>query len=150
MGQPTLVNIDEYTGRDVITMEEWAVNSGGVQRADGVEYVANLDPISAMQDFEAVTKQDLPAGSPVLFVPEGMIFSGTKAAQEMNLQAGENALAQGGLQYRIPLFRLFCKVLLEYQRGEESPWYPWLNSVPRRYNTGASMTYACFGMSKLE
>ena len=26
----------------------------------------------------------------------------------------------------------------------QSPWYPWLNSLPRIYNTGASMTYACF------
>ncbi len=31
-----------------------------------------------------------------------------------------------------------------YERGRDSPWYPWLNSLPRIYNTGASMTYACF------
>jgi hypothetical protein len=144
MGQRTLVNIEEYTGRDVVSMEEWAVNAGGVQRAEGVQFVANLDPISAMQDFEAVTRQDLPAGSPVLFVPEGMIFSGSKAIQEMNLQSAESALAQADLQQEIPLFRVFCKVLLEYSRGEDSPWFPWLNSLPRRYNNGASMTYACF------
>lgn len=142
--QSALVNIEEYTGRDVYTMEEWAVNNCGVQKAEGVELVANLDPISAMQDFEAVAKQNLPAGSPILFVPEGMIFSSSKVPQELNLQAAENELAQANLQAYIPLFRIFCKVLLEYERGEESPWYPWLNSLPRRFNNGASMTYACF------
>lgn len=38
----------------------------------------------------------------------------------------------------------FTEVVSEYAKGEESPWYPYLNSLPRIYNTGASMTYACF------
>lgn len=43
------------------------------------------------------------------------------------------------------LFYMFaCYMCLMLTKIVQSPWYPWLNSLPRIYNTGASMTYACF------
>lgn len=42
------------------------------------------------------------------------------------------------------MFHLFLKVLIEYEKGEESPWFPWLDSLPRRFFNGASMTPYCF------
>lgn len=36
------------------------------------------------------------------------------------------------------------KILAEYEKGQESPFYPWLNSLPRQYFNGVSMTDACF------
>lgn len=33
---------------------------------------------------------------------------------------------------------------MEYERGQESFYYYWLNSLPKVFNNGASMTYACF------
>ncbi|KAL3894393.1 MAG: hypothetical protein SGARI_007757, partial [Bacillariaceae sp.] len=35
-------------------------------------------------------------------------------------------------------------ILVEYEKGVESPWYPWLNSLPRYFSNGASMTDFCF------
>ena len=135
-----VVDIGEYTQRDVYSMQEWATNAG-VQTADGFE-ITSYDG----QDFYAMTQQNIPAGSPVLFVPEGMIFTATKAGQELGqyLSQGEGELARANLQEKVPLFRLFVKVLIEYEKGQESPWYSWLNSLPRLFNTGAAMTYACF------
>lgn len=36
------------------------------------------------------------------------------------------------------------KILVEYEKGEESPWYAWLNSLPRYYTNAASMTPFCY------
>ena len=49
-----------------------------------------------------------------------------------------------GTQQRLPLFRLMIKVLSEYEKGQDSPFYTWLNSLPRQYYNGVSMTDACF------
>ena len=35
---------------------------------------------------------------------------------------------------------LMIKVLLELEKGQDSPWFPWFNSLPRYYTNAASMT----------
>ena len=97
-------------------------------------------------DYSIITNTDLPAGSPVIFVPSEVVLSSINAGQEFGtiLSDGEEQLANAGLLHQIPLFRLFIKILVEYERGAQSPYYPWLESLPRRFNTGSSMTYACF------
>ena len=47
---------------------------------------------------------------------------------------------------KVPLFHVFFKVLAEYKRGDQSPWFAYLNSLPRSFDNGASMTYECFGV----
>lgn len=140
--QGGLVSLDENARRDVVTMEDWAV-SCGVQTSDGFE-LTSYDGL----DYSVVTQEDLPAGSPVLYVPNEMVISSSKAVQEFGgaLREAENELMKGGKvdQRLLPLFRMFVKILAEYEKGRSSPWYAWLNSLPRLYNTGASMTYACF------
>ena len=41
-------------------------------------------------------------------------------------------------------FYLFLKVLLEYSKGGESPYYPWLDSMPRLFYNSVSMTNFCY------
>jgi len=36
------------------------------------------------------------------------------------------------------------KLLSEYEKGQDSQYFPWLNSMPRQYFNGVSMTEACF------
>jgi len=134
------VDVSEGAQRDVFTMADWA-NQCGVQKAEGFE-ITSFDG----QDFFAATQANLAAGSPVLFVPNEMIFSASKSAQEFGnaLQEAEYQLANGKCAEKIPLFRIFIKILVEYEKGEQSPWYPYLNSLPRTYYNGAAMTYACF------
>lgn len=135
-----LVNLDENAQRDVSAMSDWAAGCG-VQKANGFD-ITSYDG----QDYLAVTQNSLPAGSPILQVPNGMVFSSSKAAQEFGgaLSECENQLGIANLQAQIPLFRVFVKVLIEYGKGDSSPWYPWLDSLPRQYFNGASMTNACF------
>lgn len=121
-------------------MDEWATNFG-VQKAEGIQLTSDDG-----ENYYVMTTQNLPAGSPVVFVPSNMILSSFGAAQELgaNIQQAEGKLAEAGLDYQIPLFRVFAKILLEYQNGDQSPYFPWLNAMPRQFYNGASMTYACF------
>lgn len=136
----SVINLEEYTERDVWTMDSWATEYG-VQRAEGVE-LTTYDGV----DYSVMTQADLSAGSPVLCVPEGMVMTSSKAAEEFggSLAQAEQRLVEAGIGYKIPGFHVFCKIIAEYEKGDASPWYPWLNSLPRRFNTGAAMTYACF------
>jgi len=36
------------------------------------------------------------------------------------------------------------KILAELERGQDSPWFPYLNSLPRYYSNGSSMTPFCY------
>lgn len=133
---------DEFAQRDVQGMEQWALQNG-VQKVDGVELTSG-DGV----DWQLVANQGLAAGSPVLYVPSGMVLSSNAVCQEFgqNLQAAENALVQEDklTAQRLPLFRLFVKILVEYEKGQDSIYFPWLNSLPRRYFNGVAMTSDCF------
>ena len=90
----------------------------------------------------AITNQNLPAESPIVCVPRDLILSGGKARQEYGMEAAaaERAIKQSDHTE----FYLFLKVLKEYELGEQSPWYTWLNSLPRFYSNAASMTDFCY------
>jgi hypothetical protein len=122
-------------------MDEWAA-SCGVQRADGFQLtVTNENPL----DVGVMTSQDLPAQSPVIFVPNEMILSSRQAFQEIGrVEAAEKRLVSAKAAEHVPKFYLFLKILREYELGDQSPWYPWFNSLPRYYSNGSSMTPFCF------
>lgn len=134
------INIQENAQRDVFSMEQWARNCG-VQTCEGFQLTSQDG-----MDYSVITNQDLPAGSPVLFAPAQMILSSSVIQDEMggNLEASENALANLGETNRLPLFRLMVKILVEYENGDQSPYYPWLNALPRLFFNGVAMTDACF------
>jgi SET domain len=140
-----LVDINEGVQRDIYTMEEWAVQYG-VQRSDGFQLTMVDNGDGVVDDYIVITTENLAGGSPVVFVPNQMLLASWQAPQEFGnaLDQAEGELSRADLAFQIPLFRLFVKILAEYEKGMDSPWFPWLNSLPRRYNNGASMTYACF------
>lgn len=119
-------------------MEEFATNYGA-QKAPGVELYSDDG-----SDYQLITQQPLGAGQTVLYVPSDIVLSSEKAYQEFGneIQQAEQVLVQidQGTQKRLPLFRLMVKILAEYDQGENSAWFPWLNSLPRVYYNGVSMT----------
>lgn len=128
--------------RDVYAMEQWAAEYG-MQKAPGVElYTADG------ADWQLVTQAPIAAGSSVLYVPSDIVLGSNAVQQELggSLEAAENALVQmeQGLQARLPLFRLMVKILAEWDAGAESPYFYWLNSLPRQFYNGVAMTDACF------
>lgn len=144
------VDTNEGTPRDVWTMEEYMANCG-VQRAEGFQIYDSSEETGASApelDFAVYTSADLPAESPVLSIPAEMILS-SKTVRDTELkgivEAAEASLQILGVKTdQFGMFHLFLKILMEYEKGDESPWFPWLNSLPRKYSNGASMTPFCF------
>ncbi|CAB9499232.1 M protein repeat protein [Seminavis robusta] len=137
------INIDEWTPRDVVSMEEWCT-SCGVQKEEALQLTFS-DPNDA-RDIQVMTNQDLPAGQTVMFVPSSMVLRGNYVRQELGAAtASEELLARrlGQTSETISQFYLFLKILREYEFGDQSPWFPWLNSLPRYFSNGASMTHFC-------
>ncbi|KAL7453946.1 hypothetical protein ACHAWC_005576 [Mediolabrus comicus] len=143
-----VVSVGEDAARDVESMNMWATNMG-IQRCDGCELTATYEEDGfggVAEDWSFVSSQTIAAGSPVLFVPSDVILSSGIVRNELYafLSTAEASLADQGMEKDIPLFALFVKVLAEYERGTDSPFYYWLNSLPRKFNNGAAMTYSCF------
>ena len=145
-GQQGLVNVaDIYSPRDVYSMEAWAAQNG-MQKDPGVELYTDDG-----SDYQLMTQSDISAGQTAVFVPANIVLNSMSVQQEFgpSLQEAEAALLQfdskqGAAQYRLPLFRLMVKILVEYEKGQESLFFPWLNSLPRQFYNGVSMTKACF------
>eukprot|EP00980_Cylindrotheca_fusiformis_P005420 scaffold1157_cov122-Cylindrotheca_fusiformis.AAC.12 len=140
----TVIEIDEGAQRDIGTFDEWAVSVCGIQRVDGFQLVATTNEEEEPLDVGVMTNQDLPAGTPVVFVPNEVTLSANRAKEELGpVPAAEDLFAQLGATSQLPRFYLFLKLLREYELGEQSPWFPWLNSLPRYFSSGASMTDFC-------
>ena len=137
-----VINIDENASREIGAMDEWATNVG-VQRVEGFQLTSE-DGL----DWSVMTTQPIAANSAVLLVPNNVILTSSRARQELeqlgNVQDAVDQLGRLGAGDQIPLFYLFLKVLLEYERGDQSPYFPWLNSLPRLYFNAVSMTDFCY------
>lgn len=131
----------EDAPREIKTMERWAT-SNGVQRADGFK----IEEEEKGKNVFAMTTTDVPSGSPVLFVPEAMILSSSKAIielQQPGMEEAEMFIRSKGAEAEYRQWYLMLKILKEIQNGRDSPWFHWLNSMPRYYSNAASMTDFC-------
>lgn len=141
------VDFEETASRDIGAMEEWAT-ACGVQTADCFQLTvtSNEGEDSAAMDVGVMTTDDLPAASPVLFVPAGMVLSSVLAKEEFGASAteAEELFDKVYNPEDLPYFYLMVKLMAEYEKGDQSPWYAWLNSLPRRFSNGLSMTFFCY------
>jgi hypothetical protein len=138
------IDISENAPRNVMAFDLMWTSERGVLRCDGFE-LAEEDREG--RNVYAMTTIDLPAGSPVLFVPEGSILSSSKAAAELRalpgMEAAERRIVDAGGGSQLRQYYLMLKILVELQRGEDSPWYRWLNSLPRYFSNAPAMTDYC-------
>lgn len=138
------INIAEDAERNLGPFDEWATNCG-VQRVEGFQ----LGSEDGM-DWSVVTSVDLPASGAVLAVPANMIMTSSKSKADLEamsgggVQAAVDQLSRMGAAHTIPKFYLFLQMLVEFERGEESPYFPWLDSLPRLYFNSVSMTDFCY------
>lgn len=135
------VSIERTAIREIGEFQNWAVLCG-VQPENGfclVESDVNDG------DWRSVSSSGTIKDSRVLFVPSEMIFSASITAQEFDgyVNGCLQTLQKKGFAHLIPEFLLFLKVIIEYERGEQSPYYPWFSSLPRKWNTGSAMDDFC-------
>ena len=61
-----------------------------------------------------------------MYVPSNMFLTSYGAKEEFGqCEAAEKLIGNLAGADQFPLFYLFLKVLVEYERGNDSPWYPW-------------------------
>lgn len=138
----TCIDISDSAIRDIPSFHEWAT-AYGVQTAEGFE-LATMSEDPAL-DVGVMTNADMPKDTTVLYVPSEMILSANAAQQEVAglTNEAEELFAKLGTTESLPRFYLFLKLLREYEAGDSSPWFPWLNSLPRYFSNGAAMTHFC-------
>jgi len=133
------VDLSENANRDINSMHEWGYGYG-VQQAEAFQ-LTSWDGY----DFFAMAGADVPAGTCVLYVPRSIFLTSDGSKQEFGPQeAAEKLIGSLAGSDQYPLFYLFLKILVEYELGKDSPWYPWLNSLPRLFNNGAALTPSCY------
>lgn len=137
------LSLERTAQREVGQFQEWA-GQCGVQPENGfaLEEIVSGEN----EDWRAITTTGVSQGSRVLFVPGGMILSAGLVSQEYGDYVGasfEILERKGNLQRVYPQFFLFLRVLVEYEQGMNSPYYPWIASLPRKWDTAVSMDEFC-------
>ena len=151
---PVVLDLAEDASREVTKMMVWA-KSNGVQSGEG----CTLSPESNdnNKDVYVMAMEDLSAGSPVFYVPEELILSSNKAMEEFrysedmmeefllaeNMETAEGIIYSMGAESEIQHFYLMLKILKEVEKGRDSPWFDWLDSLPRYYSNAVSMSPFC-------
>ena len=134
------IDISESATRDTDSMLSWCYNCG-VQHHEGLQLTSH----DGWYDIYAAASTDIPAGTFVMYVPSNMFLTSYGSKQEFGQQEeAEKLIGNLAGADQFPLFYLFLKVIAEYERGADSPWYYWLNSLPRVFNNGAAMTPSCY------
>lgn len=141
-----LLSVDENAPRDVPTMEQWAAQSG-IQRDPGLELFQDASCVlQNPNDWSARAAGPLQSGQPIVLVPREIAWNSQDVKQEFGeaLTPAIKFLSQNGVAPEdIPKFYLLVKLLQHVGAGEQSPYYPWLNAMPRIYFNAASMTPFC-------
>ena len=140
-----LLSLDQTSVRDVDSFINWALNTCGVQTVDGF-YLGQQD-VDSNLDYFATTSTGGTANSLILRVPSEMILSSSQIQEEYSNYIPDACYQvlreKDVLDKSYREFFLFLKLLMEYQNGMNSVYYPWLNSMPRKWNTAASFDYFC-------
>lgn len=127
------IDVSEYAGRNGQTFVDWATHYGALPEN------FQINPRSSNWAAEAI--QPAPAGSRLLYVP-GILKMTAQAAREQDFANLASTIAQyidpskndGEVLLSDHLY-LFLKVLQEYDLGESSGYYPWLDALPRKFST---------------
>lgn len=59
------------------------------------------------------------------------------------METAEQRLHNSNADDQLRHYYLMLKILVEYEKGQESPWFPWLNALPRYFSNAVSMTPFC-------
>jgi len=132
------VDLNENVDRDIASMDQWTYDVG-IERLGGVQ----LDSEDG-RDFSLFLTEPVAAGNFLVKVPAEVTFSSSQAKQELDVQAAVDYLVRLGAGDQASDFYLFVKVLAEHEKGDDSPWFPWLNSMPRLFYNSVSMTNFCY------
>jgi hypothetical protein len=132
------VDVTETAPRNGYSFMEWASHYGIMPEN------FQLQPIQGDVNWGVVATQPARAGQRALFVPSMLrMFTPNIKQQEfpniapMIQQKIDPKTSNGDIDLANH-FYLFLKVLKEYDLGTESPYYAWLDALPRKFNTAVN------------
>lgn len=135
----TKVDVTELAPRNGQGFLDWA-NYYGIRQEN-----FQIDPEG--DNWGAIAVRDAPQGSRVLMVPSTLHLTTMRIRQEDDFANFEPIIAQriapSMTHGEIALanhFYLFLKVLKEYELGTNSPYFPWLDALPRKFSTAIHFT----------
>ena len=136
------LSLDRNAPRQIDSFQEWAANCG-VQAENGFCLVGDM--VDGNEDYHAITTTGVAQGNAILTVPGEMILSASRIAQEFQgyVESPLQVLQQKELSHMQPQFYLYLKLLMELELGVDSAYYPWFESLPRKWNTAVSFDYFC-------
>ena len=129
------VATDEAAPRDYNSFVEWAMNYGIA--AENLQLNEQEKP----GEWGGFAIQAASAGSRVLYVPAMLRLTSRRirteefAALEPTIAQYFDATNTNGQINLACQFYIFLKVLQEFDKGEQSPYYAWLNALPRKFTT---------------
>mmetsp|Transcript_5216 Transcript_5216/g.15184 ORF Transcript_5216/g.15184 Transcript_5216/m.15184 type:complete len:480 (-) Transcript_5216:2248-3687(-) len=129
--------------RDIKALESWAEGQG-VYRGAGFVLSESDDG-----DWSVAVTSDGTVGERVLRVPSSLVISSVEIRQEKEIfdhaSTAIEHLKKNKLESQVDHFLLWLKVLREYEKGEDSKFYPWLSSLPRTFSNAICMDEAELG-----
>jgi len=143
--QELALDISEDMPRNIYNLESWG-NEHGIQKCNGFTLTQEVDN---GEDVYVEINVDTPSGSPVLYVPESLILSSSKAMDELRTPEMYEAEQQlinnsNGDESDLQRYYLMLKILVEIQKGTDSNWYQWLNSLPRYFSNAGKSALVLF------
>jgi hypothetical protein len=138
----TPISIEETANRDIDGLASWA-SEHGVLQENGFELSETATTTNNNKgDWSVKTSQAAIKSSRVLYVPNNLLLSSKRIREEMGADHAQPVmefLVSKGAMHMIPQFFLWHKVLEEYEKGDESFWHAWMQSLPRRFSTAVSL-----------
>jgi hypothetical protein len=133
------VSIEKPVERDMDALLSWATQQGVLQE-NGLQLWNRNMSGDDDDDWSVTLSQAGTQASRVLQVPPNLILSSTRIRQELEVPpAALELIETKKCQDQIPQFYLWLKVLQEYEKAQDSPWYQWMQSLPRKFDTAVCM-----------
>jgi hypothetical protein len=114
--------------------------------ADTDDWTLTLVENSNNATLNTTTTTTTTTTNTVVKVPSHLVMSSETLRQKFketamasSLQEIEALLSKRNAQDQIPQFYLFLHLLSEYYRDKDSPWYPWIQALPKRCDTAICM-----------
>lgn len=128
------INYDDQ--RDVPSLQEWAIDQG-VELSDGIELTNNGFGDWGVSFFG---ESSLDKGSTLMTIPKSLILSSSDRESSEDLSALQESvtasMSESNMEYFVPECLLMIRVLQEQEKGEKSHWKPWLDTLPKSFDSG--------------
>jgi SET domain len=135
------LQLEETTPREYNNFVNWA-GYYGVYTENGFQITEQNG------DWSVMTNMPIRNGARVLFVPAMLTIASQRVRQE-DFAAYEATIAQyfdrphpnalPNDEDLAPKFYLFLKILQEYELGDQSPYFAWMDALPRKFSTAVDL-----------